>query len=121
MDTALRLLIERVGETVVITPNTDLSELNFEQIESDAEQALQLLDGTRAKNVVLDFSQTDYYGSTALSFFGKLWKRVRVVDGHMAFCNLSEHEREILAITKLDTLWAICESREVALQCVEDA
>lgn len=36
----------------------------------------------------------------------------------MAFCNLSDHEREILAITKLDSLWAICDSREETLQRV---
>lgn len=118
MATVLTLLIEQVGETVIITPSKNLSELAFEQIEKDANDALNLLDGTRAKNAVLDFSRTDYYGSTALSFFAKLWKRVRVVGGHMAFCNLSDHEREILAITKLDTLWDICDSRDEALECV---
>ena len=75
-----------------------------------------LLDGTRAKNVVLDFRRTDYYGSTALSFFVKIWKRVREVGGQMVFCNLSEHEREILAMTSLDALWPICHSRESALE-----
>jgi anti-anti-sigma factor len=118
METVLRLLIEQVGETVIITPSKDLSELAFEQIEKDADHALQLLDGTRAKSVVLDFCRTDYCGSTALSFFVKLWKKVRLAHGHMAFCNLSAHEREILAITKLDMLWDICDSREDALECV---
>ena len=120
METMLTLRIEQVGETVVITPSKDLSELVFEQIEKEADQALQLLDDKLAKNVVVDFWQTDYYGSTALSFFSKLWKRVRVADGHMAFCNLSDHEREILAITKLDHLWTICDTREEALQSMLD-
>jgi anti-anti-sigma factor len=112
------LSVEQIGETVVITPSKDLRELAFEQIEADAEHALQLLDGIHVKNVVVDFCQTDYYGSTALSFFVKLWKRVCEIDGGMAFCHLSAHEREILGITKLDTLWAICETREEALRCV---
>ena len=112
------LPIEQLGETMVLTPSKDLSELDFEQIERDAEHALRMLDGSRAKNVVVDFCHTDYYGSTALSFFVKVWKRVREVGGAMAFCNLSEHERAILGITGLDSLWAICDSREEALQFV---
>jgi len=112
------LLIEQIGETVVITPSQDLRELAFEQIEADAKYALQLLDGTHAKNIVLDFCHTDYYGSTALSFFVKLWKRVCEINGDMAFCNLSAHEQEILGVTKLDTLWSICETREEAVSRV---
>ena len=118
MTTVTTLPIEQVGQTVVLTPAENLSELAFEQIERDAVHALQLLDGTRTKNAVLDFRNTDYFGSTALSFFVKLWMRVREVGGAMAFCNLSEHEREILGITRLDTLWSICDSREEALQSV---
>jgi hypothetical protein len=36
----------------------------------------------------------------------------------MAFCNVSDHEREILKVTKLDSLWTICGSREEAMQAV---
>jgi len=36
----------------------------------------------------------------------------------MAFCNLSPHERDILAAVELDRLWPLCDSREEALQMV---
>jgi CPA1 family monovalent cation:H+ antiporter len=72
----------------------------------------------RIKNVVIDFHRTDYYASTALIFFMRLWTRVKRGNGLMAFCNLSDHEKEILQVTKLDRLWPICESREQALQAV---
>ncbi len=64
---------------------------------------------------------TDYYGSTALGFFLKLWKRIRSVDGKMAFCNVSPYEQEVLRLTRLDTLWPICGTREDALQCLRPA
>lgn len=118
MKTTSALPLEQVGETVVITPTNNLNEFAFEQIERDATHVLNLLEGGDVKNIVIDFSHTDYYGSTALSFFVKLWKRVRHGGGNMAVCNLSEHEREILNITKLDSLWAICESRDDALSLV---
>ena len=120
MDNNAMLNVEQVGDTIVITPSRNLSELAFEQIEEDAEQAWKLLDGGQAKNAVWDFCHTDYYGSTALSYFVKFWKKIRIGGGKMAFCNLSEHEREILQITSLDTLWAIFETREEALKYVSE-
>jgi anti-anti-sigma factor len=66
----------------------------------------------------MDFSRTDYYGSTALAFFVNVWKAVRRHQGHMSFCSVSDHERQILSLTRLDTLWSICGTREEALEAV---
>lgn len=110
--------IEREGTTIVVTPLADLRELDYQQIEEGAKEVLGLLDGASASNVILDLRRTDYYGSTALGFFLKLWKRVRTRNGHMAFCNVSAHEKEILQITRLDHLWPICSSRKEALHAV---
>jgi hypothetical protein len=38
----------------------------------------------------------------------------------MAFCNVSDHEKEILQITNLDHSWPICSSRTEALEAVKD-
>ncbi len=110
---------EREGQTIIVTPLADLRELEFEQIEAGAADILHFLANGIIKNVVLDFHKTDYFGSTALGFFIKLWKRVRAKAGQMAFCNLSEHEKEILAVTHLDEIWPICNSRGAAFRVVE--
>jgi len=115
MQNAKYLTIEQTGKTIVVTPSTNLSELAFERIETEAAEVFDLLDKQPRRNVVIDFQQTDYYGSTALSFFVKLWKRVRQAGGEMVFCNVSDHEREILEVTKLDALWGIYPTREEAL------
>lgn len=110
--------IERTGDTLVVVPTADLRELDYREIEAEAAEVLDLLDRMHARNVVLDFHRTDYYGSTALGFFVKLWKRVSKAGGRLAFCNVSAHEREILQITKLDHLWPICSSRDKALAAI---
>jgi anti-anti-sigma regulatory factor len=66
----------------------------------------------------MDFCKTDYYGSTALGFFMKLWKRVKTQNGRMAFCNVSGHEKYILTVMNLDSLWPICSTRAEALAAV---
>lgn len=110
--------IEREGQTVIVTPRRDLRELDYQAIEAAAGNLLTLLGNGAIKNVVIDFHRTDYYGSTALGFFVKLWKRVRERNGRMAFCGLSEHEREILRVTNLDGLWPLCSTRDEAVRVV---
>jgi anti-anti-sigma factor len=119
MATAGAFEVEREGRTIIITPLTDLRELDYQQVEAGARDILHLFGNNGIKNVVLDFHKTDYYGSTALGFFVKLWKRVRERSGRMAFCGVSDHEREILKVTRLDGLWPIWSSREEAVRAVQ--
>jgi anti-anti-sigma factor len=113
--------IEQEGDTIIVIPSVDLRELAYQRIEAGARRILELLNGTRIRNVVLDFHKTDYYGSTALGFFVNLWKRVRSRHGRVAFCNVSDHEKEILQITNLDHSWPICSSMREALEAVRGA
>jgi anti-sigma B factor antagonist len=110
--------IKRQDDTIIITPELDLNEFEFQRIEAGVGPVLQLLEDTHVKNVVVDFHKVDYFGSTALGFFLKIWKRVRKKVGQMALCNVSEHEKEILKVTMLDSLWPICASKEEALRAV---
>jgi anti-anti-sigma factor len=110
--------MERVGGAMVVTPLVDLREFDYERIEAAACDILGALDDPGTKNVVLDFNKTDYYGSTALGFFTRIWKKVRMQGGRMAFCNVSKHELEILAVTHLDRLWPIFATRKEALEFV---
>ncbi len=111
--------IEQQDDTVILIPLVDLGELEYERIQTDAQTVFQRLAKAHAKNVVVDFCKTDYYGSTALGFFVRLWKRAKTQGGHMAFSNVSPLEREILEVTKLDTLWSICGSRDEAVAAVK--
>jgi anti-anti-sigma factor len=107
------------GTTLVVTPLENLRELEYARIEEAAEGVLQDLDACQIKHVVLDFRKTDFYGSTALGFFVKLWKRIRCAGGKMAFCNVSPHEREVLELTHLDRNWPVCNTLIEALAAVE--
>jgi anti-sigma B factor antagonist len=111
----------QIGDTLVLMPKRDLSELQLSRFEEETAAVLKLLESLRVKSVVLDFAKTDYYGSTALGFFVKVWTRLRRKGGQMAFCNISENELEILRLTKLDGLWPICETREEAIAAVKNA
>jgi anti-anti-sigma factor len=120
MPTAAALFeIECGDDAIIVTPTKDLGEFDYQQLVAESQEALQLLDRRPdQKNVVLDLRNSNYFGSTALGLCLKLWRRVGLRGGRMAFCNVSEFEREVLAATRLDTLWLICESKSEAVEAV---
>ena len=110
--------VERLADTLVVTPLADLGEIEYHRDESEAGHVHGLMNDPSVKHLVLDFQRTTYFGSSALVFFVRLWTRVRTRNGRMAFCNLSPQEQEILKLMKLDGLWLLCGSRDEALRRV---
>jgi anti-anti-sigma factor len=108
------------ADTIVVVPVVNLRESDYERIEEAAKDIFEFLNRSSYKNVVLDFHKTDFYGSTALAFFVKLWKWAKQHNGRLIFCNLSEHEQEVLQVANLDQLWPICTTRKEALQAVQE-
>jgi anti-anti-sigma factor len=112
-------IIEKSGNTLIVTPLRDPDELTFDELEGDGKETFELLMKGEAKNIVVDCERIDHCCSTALGFFVKLWKRVRDMGGRMAFCNMSTHMRCIIELTHLEQLWVLCKTREEALAEVE--
>lgn len=110
--------VERDGETLILTPRTDLRELDYRSFEAATGNIMELVSREPVRNVVVDFHRVDYCGSTALGFFLRLLKRVRERGGRMAFCRLSGHLREILDVTRLSGLWPIYSSPADAITAV---
>lgn len=109
---------ERIGNVLVVSPLTDLGELEYARIKAEASGVLRLFELTQVNNVVLDLARADYSGSSAIGFFLELWKKVQSRGGSMALCHVSRHEHEILRACHLETLWPICESRDAALAAI---
>lgn len=107
--------------TVIVTPMEDLSEFQFRELTRQATQAFDELETLDIRKVVVDFRNTDYFGSTALGLFVQLWSRICGKGGRLAFCNLSDREQQILTITHLDSKWPLCENLEDALQAVNSS
>jgi anti-anti-sigma regulatory factor len=106
--------IEREGPTLILTPTASLGEVSPPQAGS----VLGLLDDSSVRNAVLDSRRTEYYSATVLGFFLELWRRLRGRGGQLALCNVSDPERQLLRLTAADSLWAVCRSREEAMQAV---
>jgi anti-anti-sigma factor len=107
---------EDLGDVVVVSPTRDMGE--FEIASSDVPAYDQLAGLTDGRNVVIDLSQTDYFGSSTIGMFIRLAKHVHARGRAIAFCNLSKHESQVVGITHVGQVLDVRDSRESAIEFV---
>jgi len=116
---ARRITVEHDGEIVILIPDGDLGEFAVSEITDESGTTLFELHGESGwRHLIIDFRKTDYFGSSALGLFIRLWKRVQQHGGKMAVCNLSEHEKDLLKITRLTEFWSVCSDLDEAAALV---
>jgi len=74
-----------------------------------------------AKSIVLDFSQLDYMNSGGIGLLVTLLVRAQRAGQHLLAVGLSEHYRQILALTRLDEAIAIHDDEPSALAAAASA
>lgn len=116
--TAEIFAVERLGNTLILTPQMDLGELHFWEIEEKGRDLVRMLADPSIRVIVMDFANTGYFGSSALGLLTRLWRMMRDRGGKMALCNVSTNELEILDVVGLGGLWPVYPSREEAVEAV---
>jgi anti-anti-sigma factor len=114
-------IIERSGsggEIVIITPAPDVEKLPDNLMEQAAQLVLAPLRANPPTGLVFDLSQVDYVGSVFLSFLLRCHKRVKEHGCEVVVAGASSKARELLHMTALDTLWALYDSREEAVEAL---
>ena len=112
--------VEREGDTLILVlPGTDITFAD-EEVLTEVDEVLYRLRESGARNLLVDFGQTAYFGSIILGSILKMGTRLRDSGGGFALCNLSENGREMLRIAKFDTLWSIYATRDEALQALHN-
>lgn len=80
--------------------------------------AYQAAAGPQTRAIVLNFSALDYMNSTGIGLLVTLLVRAQR-QGHRIFaCGLSEHYRQILALTRLDEAISVVDTETEALTWV---
>lgn len=108
--------IERRGEVAVVIPSSEIETLQWELIEQAADLVLDPISRMNPPLVVWDLGEVEFFGSVFLSLLLRTWKAVAQHGGTMVLCRPSRRARELLKMTALDTLWAIYDTTEEALE-----
>lgn len=69
-----------------------------------------------ARKFVIDFANTGYIDSSGLGVLVSLSKKIREQGGELRLSSLNDDLRTLFELTKLDTLFAIADTREKALE-----
>ncbi|MSR56232.1 MAG: anti-sigma factor antagonist [Planctomycetaceae bacterium] len=110
--------IEWHGNCVVVIPAKNAEDLRWELIDQAAEVVMAPLKKTAMPIIVFDLSAIKYFGSVFLSLLLKCHKAVRTRGGKLVLCGSSDMARELLGVTALDTLWAVYDTRQEALEAL---
>ena len=106
------------GNNLLLNSLMQLGSLNEPEIIQETAELLDLINTSQPTNLVIDLSQSDYLGTVMLSAVLRLWNRIAHRGGNLVLCNVSQKVAQVLRLTKLDTIWTICGSRDQAFRAV---
>ncbi|MCS6977786.1 MAG: STAS domain-containing protein [Gemmatales bacterium] len=110
--------IERHGDIAIITPASEVESMSWELMPLAAEIVLAPLKREPASAVIVDLSRVTFFGSMFLSLLLRCHTLVKQQGGEMVICNVSDQAQDLLRLTNLDTLWALYDSREEAIEAL---
>ncbi len=110
-------LIQESGVTI-LTAGPSYTGLEEEALQEFGEVLLSEVSHATPPRFVIDMSETDFIGSSFIEILVRAWKRVKNRNGTMALCGLHPFCHEVLQISRLDTIWPICASRDQAMSAV---
>lgn len=97
----------RSGTTLILEVHGTVSSLADAAALDELDLLLDQLKENAATNVVVDFGQSPFFGSSLLETLRRIWNDVHPGGGKMVLCNVSPVGREILALAKFDQLWPV--------------
>jgi anti-anti-sigma factor len=111
--------IERHGEVTIIRPAPAIESVRWDLIEQAAEMVLQPIQREECPLVIVALDNINYFGSVFLSLLLRCWKHISMKGGTMVLSGVSPRAQELLRVTALDTLWAIYDTEQEALEALE--
>ena len=104
--------MSREGEVTVVDVAGQLIVGNRQELKN---KVLDELEGG-ARRFLVDFTETAYIDSSGLGILVSLSKKIRQAGGELRLSSLNEDLRTLFALTKLDTLFRIADSRQEGLE-----
>ena len=110
--------IDRHGEIAVVTPSAKVEEMHETMIEQAARLVVQALRNDPPDGIVIDLSHVNYFGSVFVSFLLRCHSLAKKHGTEIVLAGPSEPARELLKLLDLETLWAIYDTRQQAMDAL---
>ncbi len=110
--------IERHGEIAVVVPSAKVEEMHDTLIEQAAKMVIASLREDPPAGIVIDLSGVNYVGSVFVSFLLRCHMLARKQGSEIVLAGASEPARELLHLLDLETLWALYDTRQEAVEAL---
>lgn len=111
--------VQRHGDIAVITPAPEVESMPENLIQQAAEIVLAPLRKAPPAGLAIDLSQVKFFGSVFISFLLKCHMLAKRHGCEVVLAGASPRARELLHLTALDTLWAIYDNLDEAIEALE--
>ena len=110
--------LEFRGNTVLVRPAGNIESMQWDLVEGAADIIMEPLKEQSPPMVVVDLSDVGYFGSVFLALLLRCHKYVKGRGGELVLCGAGKLATELLRVTALDTIWAIYDTADEALDAV---
>ncbi|QDT36609.1 STAS domain-containing protein [Stratiformator vulcanicus] len=107
-------MVEPRGDTLVISPKGERAGFSNVDFAVELKRIQQLLASRRYKNVIVDLSLSNYFGSEMIGVINGLLEQAQRNGGRGGVCEISPDMMKGLRIMNLDSHWPIYPSRSQA-------
>jgi anti-anti-sigma factor len=107
--------VSREQDVTVIEFGPSYDSLDENALEQTGDLLLAEALGADPPRLLLDLSETSFIGSSFIELLVRAWKRLKDRGGTMALCGVQPFCKEVLQITRLDTLWEVFPDRPGAV------
>ncbi|MCF7955505.1 MAG: STAS domain-containing protein [Phycisphaerae bacterium] len=89
------------------------------QMGEELQTVIDLIEGGRVRDVVLDFSGVDIITSSSIAKMLKIRKELHKCQRRQVFCGVSSQTMNLFKVVALDTVFEIVENQFVALASLQ--
>jgi anti-sigma B factor antagonist len=107
--------VKRHGDIAVITPSPQVENLPETLIQPAAQMVLAPLKDDPPTQMIVDLSGVRYFGSAFITFLLRCHLLVKQRGSELVLAGVNPRIRELLRTTALDTLWALYDSAQEAV------
>lgn len=114
-------ITEQVADILVVTPTGPEIGFQLSKLDKQAREIAEGIDGEQVRHVVFDADHGEFISSSVIGAMIQMWEAAKNNGGRFVICNFSDDALAALVAMRLDTKWPRYESRDDAVQALNQA
>ena len=111
-----QLRSETYGPTLVVHVGPHYDSLDEHLLDEVQNYLLACADAKETRNMVVDLSNTSFFGSGFIEVLFRAYNRIKRKAGKFALSGLKPNPKKVILVSRLDTIWQIYSTVQEAVQ-----